>query len=81
MWKKKHNKKKRKTNSRSKSVQVMNRKEAHEKWVHQYKYNCDKMEEYVGIKSQGRLDCTGCVIVKARGKMVEKWEREGKIKQ
>ena len=66
MRKKKHNKKKRKTNSRSKSVQVMNRKEAHEKWVHQYKYNCDKMAKYMGIKLQVNIDYASCGLVKAR---------------
>ena len=35
--------KKNNSNSRGKSVPVMNRKEAHEKWGHQYKDNCEKM--------------------------------------
>ena len=43
----------------------MNRKEAHEKWGHQYKDNCNKMAKYMGIKQHGNLNCTGCYLVKA----------------
>lgn len=51
---------------------VMNRKEAHEKWGHQYKDGCDLMAKYMGIKLQGKLSCTGCGLVKAREKGVNK---------
>jgi hypothetical protein len=51
---------------------IMNRKEAHEKWGHQYKDGCDLMAKYMGIKLQGKLSCTGCGLVKAREKGVAK---------
>ena len=50
----------------------MNSKEAHEKWVHQYKNNCDKVAKYMGIKLQVIVDCAGCGLVKAIKKWVAK---------
>ena len=46
----------------------MNRKEANEKWWRQYEDNCKKMAKYMGIKLQGKINCTGCGLVKYRGK-------------
>ena len=43
----------------------MNRKEDHKQWVNQYKNNCDKMAKCMGIMFQGRLDYTGCGLVKS----------------
>ena len=54
------------------STTMMNRKEAHEKWGHQYKDGCDLMAKYMGIKLQGKLSCTGCGLVKSREKGVAK---------
>ena len=50
----------------------MNRKEDHKQWVNQYKNNCDKMAKCMGIMFQGRLDYTGCGLVKSIEKGVEK---------
>ena len=59
-------------NSKSKSLPVMNRKETHKKWGHQYKDNCDKMAKYMGIKFQGTIDHTGFGLVKSIEKLVTK---------